>query len=512
VGAEGHPALASWNALGFPLLSITIFLPLAGALVVSLVRAEARGLHYALGVLFAGLTAVLTVVEVWQFERGVPGFQFTDRPAGEWLPGGITYQVGVDGIGIVLLGLTGLLTLIALAFSWGSVRVRTKEFVILLLVLETGLLGVFAAMDLFLFYVFWELVLIPMALLVGVWGGAGRVYASLKFVLYTLAGSALMLVGIVVLKHLSGSATFALTEILAQPPVDLQAQWLLFGAFVLAFAVKVPLFPFHTWLPDAHVEAPTAGSIVLAGVLLKMGTYGFLRLAMPLFPEAAVDAAPWMMGAALVGIWYGAWVAFAQSDVKSLVAYSSVGHMGLVVLGLFAVNAIGVDGAVMQMLSHGLTTGALFLLVGILYDRAHTRQIASFGGLWRQMPVYSALFVLVALASIGLPGLSGFVGEWLVLAGAFRAEPVLGALAAFGMVLGAAYMLWMIQRVFFGPAGPSSEGLTDITAREALLVLPLAILIVWIGVNPEPFLGLINDTTEHWVTLIARGALPVAGR
>jgi NADH-quinone oxidoreductase subunit M len=450
------------------------------------------------------------------FRRDVPGFQLVDdlRQSGlplEWLPGGITYQVGVDGFAIVLFLLTALLTPLVLLFSWGSVRHRVREFVAMLLVLETGVLGVFAAMDLFLFYVFWELTLIPMVLLIGVWGGAGRIYASMKFVLYTLAGSALMLVAIVALVQQTGSLTFRLVDVLAHPALARDAQVLLFAAFALAFAVKVPLFPFHTWLPDAHVEAPTAASVILAGVLLKMGTYGFVRFAMPLFPEAAYLAAQAIMVLAIAGIWYGAWVAFAQDDVKSLVAYTSVSHMGLVMVGLFAMNSIGLAGGVLQMMSHGLTTGALFLMVGFLYDRAHTRRIASFGGLWKQMPVFSAFLVLLSLASIGLPGLSGFVGEWLALAGAFRANPWYGALAAFGMVLGAATMLWMLQRMLFGPPGEAVGALDDLSRREVVILVPLTVLIVWIGVYPETFLGPVNATAVHWITLVGRGAFVLAG-
>ncbi len=516
MGVLSHPALTTSNALGFPVLTLAIFLPLIGALIVSMVRSDARGVVYAIGTLFAGATAALAVVLFALFQGAVPGFQFVDDlgRAGtptEWLPGGITYQVGVDGIAIVLFLLTALISFLVLIFSWGSVGRRVREYVVLLLLLETGVLGVFCAMDLFLFYVFWELTLVPMLLLIGVWGGAGRIYASMKFALYTLAGSALMLVAIVALVHLTGSATYRLLDVFAQPPLARQTQMLLFGAFALAFAVKVPLFPFHTWLPDAHVEAPTGASVMLAALLLKMGTYGFVRFAMPLFPEAANLAVPAIMTLAIVGIWYGAWVAFAQEDVKSLVAYSSVSHMGVVMAGVFAMNSIGLGGGVLQMVNHGLTTGALFLMVGMLYDRAHTRTISAFGGVWRQMPVFSAFFLLVALASIGLPGLNGFVGEWLSLAGAYRANPWYGALAAFGMILGAAYVLWMLQRVLFGPTGEVVEGLVDLTPREVAVLLPLAILIIWIGVHPATFLGPINTTSEHWITLVGRGAWVVSG-
>jgi len=500
--------LSTSNALGFPVLSMAILMPLVGAAVVAATGRGARALHHGLGVLFAGLTAILAVVIFALFDSSRPGFQFTDaldkhgQPVA-WLPGGITYQVGLDGIGLVLFSLAALLALVALVFSWGSIRRRSREFVVLMLMLEAGLLGVFAAMDLFLFYVFWELTLVPMVLVIGVWGGQGRVYAAMKFVLYTMAGSALMLVAIIALVHVTASPTFRLADILARPTPDLAAQWLLFGAFALAFAVKVPLFPFHTWLPDAHVEAPAGGSVLLAGVLLKMGTYGFVRFAMPLFPEVAQAVVPVAMALGIVGIWYGAWVAFAQKDIKSLVAYSSVSHMGVVMVGLFALNTVGLGGGVLQMVNHGLATGALFLLVGMLYDRGHTRRIADYSGLWSQMPRFSSVFLLMMLSSIGLPGLAGFVGEWLSLAGAFRAGPWYGALAAIGVVLGAAYMLWLFQRLFFGPpSSPAGGFLHDLTGREMAALAPLVVLIVWIGLFPHTFLAPISNSGSHWLALM----------
>jgi NADH-quinone oxidoreductase subunit M len=360
--------------------------------------------------------------------------------------------------------------------------------------------------------VFWELTLLPMVLLIGVWGGRRRVYASVKFLLFTLLGSALMLVAIVALVHAANSATFRLVDVLAQPPLERPIQLWLFAAFALAFAVKVPIVPLHTWLPDAHVEAPTGASVLLAGVLLKLGTYGFVRLGLPLFPEAAHLAAPLFVGLGIAGIWYGAWLAFAQSDVKKLVAYSSVSHMGLVVAAVFAANSIGLAGGVLQMVTHGVTTGALFLLVGVLYDRAHTRELADFGGVWRKMPIFSAVLMLMALASIGLPGLGGFVAEWLSLAGAFRANPWYGALAAFGMVLGAAYMLWMLQRLLFGAVGEAAEKLHDISGRELAALLPLVVLIVWLGVHPRTFLAPIDAAATQWSTLVARAGWVASGR
>ncbi len=511
--------LETSNSLGFPLLSLVIFLPLAGAGVVALLDRRNRAVCQAVGLFVSGLTLIMTGILMWQYDSGwmrgrsKAAFQMADPPDGplEWLPGGITYQVAVDGISVVLVFLTALLVFVALMYSWSSVRTRVREYVVLLLVLETGLLGVFAALDLFLFYVFWEAVLIPMYLLIGIWGGKDRIYATVKFVLFTMVGSALMLVAIVALGVLSGSATFHLFDILQAPVLPERMQVVLFAAFALAFAVKVPLFPLHTWLPDAHVQAPAAGSVILAGVLLKMGGYGFVRFAMPLFPEAALAAAPWVMALAIVGVWYGAWVAFAQEDIKSLVAYSSVSHMGIVMVGLFALNAQGMSGGVLQMVNHGLSTGALFLLVGMLYDRARTRRIAAFGGLWTSMPRFAALFMIVMLSSIGLPGTNGFVGEWLSVLGAFGSGMLYGVLAAFGVVLGAAYMLRLYQRVFFGPVSEVSSELTDLTGREVLALLPLVVLIFWIGLYPETFLRPIADTSQAWLTLIDTVGAVAAG-
>jgi len=509
--------LGTSNAFGFPVLSLAVFLPLAGALLIAALPRASRPLYHAVAVLTSGAVLVLAGAMLAGYEShwlatGSAAFQFADPPHGaaSLLPGGVTYQVAVDGIGVVLVFLTALLTFLALVSGWTSVRTRVREYVILVLALETGLLGVFCALDLFLFFVFWEAVLIPMVLLIAVWGGAGRVYASVKFLLYTMAGSALMLVAVLVLRHEAGTETFGLLELLAAAPLAPGMQMALFAAFALAFAVKVPLVPLHTWLPDAHVEAPTAGSVLLAGVLLKMGVFGFVRLAMPLFPSAAMEAAPWIAVLAVVGIWYGAWVAFAQSDVKSLVAYSSVSHMGIVILGLFALNAQGFSGGVLQMVNHGLSTGALFLLVGMLYDRARTRQVSDFGGLWASMPRFSALFLVVMLSSIGLPGTNGFVGELLSLLGAFRANMALGAAGAFGVVLGAVYMLWLYQRVFFGPTSDTSRSLPDLTPREVVVLLPIVALIFWIGLVPATFLTPIERSSQFWVTMIQTLG-PVAG-
>jgi NADH-quinone oxidoreductase subunit M len=388
---------------------------------------------------------------------------------------------------------------VAIVASW-SVKDRVKEYLIFMLLLETGMLGAFVALDLFLFYVFWEVMLVPMYFLIGVWGGTRRIYAALKFVVYTMSGSLLMLVAIIYLATQHAQVEQALTfDVLKlyglHLPFDQQI-WL-FLAFALSFAIKVPLFPFHTWLPDAHVEAPTAGSVILAGVLLKLGTYGFLRFAMPLFPDAAMAAAPIIVALAVIGIIYGALVAMMQSDIKKLVAYSSVSHLGFVMLGLFALNIQGIQGGIYQMLNHGLSTGALFLLVGMIYDRRHTRLISEFGGLWKQLPIFSAMLMAITLSSIGLPGLNGFIGEFLILLGSFSARPLWTAAATTGVILGAIYMLWMYRRVSFGPlVNAANEKLSDLNFREVGLLVPILFLVVLMGIYPTPFLQRMAPSVE----------------
>ncbi|MGA2262071.1 MAG: NADH-quinone oxidoreductase subunit M, partial [Acidobacteriota bacterium] len=419
--------------------------------------------------------------------------QFEESVA--WIEGGvIQHHLGIDGISLFLILLTTFLTPLAILSSWRAVSQRVKPYMICMLFLETGMLGVFSALDLVLFYVFWEVMLIPMYFLIGVWGGERRIYAAVKFILYTMVGSLLMLVAILYLFYLNGATTFDLPQIshnLAAGSIRIKTseEFWLFMAFLLAFAIKVPLFPFHTWLPDAHVEAPTAGSVILAGVLLKMGTYGLLRFCLPLFPTAAVTVAPYLSVLALIGIVYGALVAMVQPDLKKLVAYSSVSHMGLVVLGIFAFTQQGLQGSTLQMLNHGLSTGALFLLVGMLYERRHTRLISDFGGVAHRSPVLAALFLVVTLSSIGLPGLNGFVGEVLILAGTFVTNWVYAAIAATGMILGAVYMLWMYQRVFLGKVTHSANlEMKDIDIREKLLLVPILLMMLWIGVYSTPFL------------------------
>jgi NADH-quinone oxidoreductase subunit M len=480
------------------LLSTLVWLPTLGALALLLLdgRDERRLRQVALAVTTA--TFLVSLLLWVGFDRGRPDMQFVERRA--WIPGaGIGYHVGVDGISVLLVLLTTFLVPLCLLASWSQITTRVREFLVAMCLLETGMLGVFVALDLFLFFVFWEAMLVPMYLIIGVWGGARRVYAAVKFILYTMAGSALMLLAILTLYFLQDRATasFDYAAVL-QLRIDPRLQVPLFLAFALAFAIKVPMVPFHTWLPDAHVEAPTAGSVILAGVLLKMGTYGFLRFGLPLFPEAAVALAPMVVGLALVGILYGAWVSTVQPDMKKLIAYSSVSHLGFVMLGLFTLTSQGLVGGLLQMVNHGLSTGALFLLVGMIYERRHSRLIADFGGLWAVMPVFSAILLLVSLSSIGLPGLNGFVGEFLILVGAFQVSRPAAVLGTAGIVFAAVYLLWMYQRVVFGEVRHAeNRGLPDLTRRELWTLVPILVLIVWIGVYPRPFTAMTEPAVTH---------------
>jgi NADH-quinone oxidoreductase subunit M len=481
----------------FPLLSAIILLPSLGAVLAFLITSE--DLVKRMALLTAALTFLLSLLAFFMFDPSTATTQFFEHY--DWIPAlGISYEVGIDGISLLLIVLTTFLMPLTLLASWNSIQMRSREFVICMLFLETGMIGVFAAVDLFLFYIFWEATLIPMYFLIGVWGGPRRIYAAVKFILYTMAGSLLMLVAILALYFLyrqaTGEATFNLFRLL-ELELPLSTQRWLFFAFFLAFAIKVPLFPFHTWLPDAHVEAPTPGSVLLAAILLKMGTYGFVRFCLPLFPEASIDSTGIIALLAVVGIIYGALMALVQVDIKKLVAYSSVSHLGFVVLGIFAFNSQGLDGAVLQMVNHGLSTGALFLLVGMLYDRRHTRLIADFGGITKVMPVFAALFLVVSLSSIGLPGLNGFVGEFLTLLGAFQALPTFAVIAALGVILAAVYMLWMYQRVMFGElTHEDNRHLRDLNLREVVVLVPIVLVIVWIGMYPQPFLTRIEASTR----------------
>ncbi|HEY7520263.1 MAG TPA: NADH-quinone oxidoreductase subunit M [Methylomirabilota bacterium] len=494
------------TALPIGLLSAVTFLPALGAVVLALLP-RPREPWLRGGALAVSLaTFALSVPLFVRFDAASPDFQFEEYLS--WLPNlGAAYHVGVDGISLLLVLLTTFLTPIALVSAWHAIEESTKEFVMAMLVLETGMLGVFVALDLFLFFVFWEAMLIPMYFIIGVWGGANRVYAAIKFVLYTMAGSALMLVAILVFYFQHGAATGAYTF-----DVPTLARWvlppgtgqnLLFLAFALAFAIKVPLFPFHTWLPDAHVEAPTAGSVILAGVLLKMGTYGFLRFCLPLFPDATMTFGPLIFALAVIGIVYGAWVSTVQPDLKKLVAYSSVSHLGFVMLGLFTLTQAGLVGGVIQMVNHGLSTGALFLMVGMIYERRHTRLISEFGGLWSVIPAFSALFLIVSLSSLGLPGLNGFVGEFLVLVGAFQVNGWLAAVATTGIIFAAVYLLSMYQRVVFGAIRhEANRHLHDLTPREWAVLAPVIVMIVWIGIYPRTFTSRTEATIQALIAQV----------
>jgi NADH-quinone oxidoreductase subunit M len=491
----------------FPIVSAIVALPALGALLLLLVRDEhnEEGLIRKTALVVSVLVFAETVLLAWQFNPASADFQFVERHS--WIPAfGISYAVGVDGISLWLVVLTGFLTPIALLSAWQSVDRKTRAFCMMVLLLESAMLGVFVSIDLFLFYVFWDAMLIPMYFLIGIWGYERRIYAAVKFILYTMAGSVLMLLAILGVAYLSsttpGGYTFDLVR-LYELAVPANLQFWFFLAFALAFAIKVPLFPFHTWLPDAHVEAPTAGSVILAGVLLKMGTYGLVRFAFPLFPIAAAYFAPYLAVLAVIGIVYGALVAMVQPDMKKLVAYSSVSHLGFVVLGIAAMNTQGVQGAVYQMLNHGVSTGGLFLIVGMLSDRRHTRLIAEYGGLKKVMPRLVAAFFIVTLSSIGLPGLNGFVGEFLILLGAFAWNPRFAAIAATGVVLSATYMLWMFQRVNYGPVtNDKNASLPDLRPREWLQLVPIIVMAVLMGVLPNVFLRPMAPAVERMLDLV----------
>jgi NADH-quinone oxidoreductase subunit M len=495
------------------LLSVVSFLPLGAGIALLAVDQAARraGSELAasiwkIGALAASLVTLAISLELWiGYDSTTAEYQFVEHVPwlAEW---GVNYYVGADGISVLLILLTTFLQPIVLLASWNDIKQNVKSFLFFMLALETGMIATFAALNLFQFYLFWELMLIPMYFIIGIWGGPRRVYAAIKFFLFTMVGSLLMLVAVLVLYRLHFEQTGTLTLDLVAPPgstlpglletsilpsgdVWWKTQPWLFAAFALAFGIKVPVFPFHTWLPDAHVEAPTAGSVILAGVLLKMGTYGFVRFALPLFPDASLQFAPLVFGLGLAGILYGALVAMVQKDIKRLVAYSSIAHLGFVMLGTFALNDEGLSGAVLQMVNHGLSTGALFVLVGMLYERRHTREISAFGGIAKPMPVYAAMFGIVTMSSIGLPGLNGFVGEYLILLGTFHTDRWVGAAATLGVVLAAVYMLWMYRRVFFGPVEiAENRGLIDLDLREKLVLVALVVPIVWIGVYPQPLL------------------------
>jgi NADH-quinone oxidoreductase subunit M len=506
------------------LLNLICYLPLAGALfmIFFVNKANSRAVKLT-ATAIAAADFVLSLPLWFVYRTDGAEFQFASRA--EWIPSvGVQYLFGVDGFSILLILLTTLLGFISIYSSFTAITHREKEYYIFLLLLQTGMIGVFCALDFVLFYVFWEVMLVPMYFLIGVWGGPRKLYAAIKFFLYTLVGSVLMLVGILALYFfnaggvesiglvgLGNEATFSIPHlytIASQIPHELQL-WI-FLAFFVGFAIKVPMFPFHTWLPDAHVEAPTAGSVILAGVLLKMGTYGFVRLSLPLLPDATVRAVPWIGVLSIIAIVYGALVAMAQKDMKKLVAYSSVSHMGFVMLGMFALNDPGLRGAILQMLNHGVSTGALFLLVGIVYERRHNRLISEYGGIAKVMPLYATFFLIITMSSIGLPTLNGFIGEFTILLGAFHHSWVWALYAASGIVLGAAYMLWLYQRVFFGElANDKNKELQDLNRREQWTLIPLIVLAFWVGLYPKPFFDRMRPTVDRVMERVSI-ALPAA--
>ncbi len=487
------------------LLSYLLLAPVLGGIIILFFNKEKENAIRYFGLIISVITFLISLLIYFNYDLAKGGFQFIEKY--EWIQNlHISYNIGIDGISLLLLMLTTFLTPLTLLSSWKSIKSKVKEFTFFMLLLEAGMLGVFVSLDLFLFYIFWEAMLIPMYFIIGIWGGDNRVYASVKFFLYTMFGSLLMLVAIIWLAVYASSSLghfstnlIELYSVGKTIPIYLQ-EWM-FLAFALSFAIKVPLFPLHTWLPDAHVQAPTAGSVILAGVLLKMGTYGLLRYCLPLFPQAAVHFAPYISVLAIIGIIYGALVAMVQKDMKKLVAYSSVAHLGFVVLGIFALTPEAMQGAVIQMVNHGLSTGALFLLVGVIYDRTHTREISQYGGIAKIVPVYAVFFMIASLSSIGLPGLNGFVGEFLILLGAFK-SPVLNSwwytvFAASGVIFAAVYLLWMYQRVFFGEVkNPKMSTLTDMTKREVFILVSIFIFVVWIGIYPSTFLKVSAKSTQ----------------
>jgi NADH-quinone oxidoreductase subunit M len=508
------------NVLGFPILSLVTFLPLVGAILLLFVgREQIRSLRN-LAFLISLATFVVSLPLPFSYDQTTPAVQFVERAS--WIPSiGVTYFFGLDGISLWLVMLTTFLSPIAILCSFEAIKHRAKEYYIFMLVLETGMLGVFLALDFFLFYVFWEVMLVPMYFLIGVWGSDRRLYSAIKFFLYTLFGSVVMLLGILAVYFYAagqtGTYTFDVLELMrvAYPSapvisllgVSLSFQDLVWLSFALSFAIKVPMFPFHTWLPDAHTDAPTAGSVILAGVLLKMGTYGFLRFNLPMFPEASKHFVPLVFVLAIIAIVYGAMVCMVQPDMKRLIAYSSVSHMGFVMLGMFAFNSQGVEGSLLQMINHGLSTGGLFLIVGLIYDRRHTRQIAELGGLSKQMPIYATLFAIIMFSSMGLPGLNGFVGEFLILIGAFRVSWVWGAFAVTGIVLGAAYMLWLYQRTMFGEiTKDANKTLPDLDAREMATLIPIIVFCFWIGLYPVPFLRAMEASVANTIQIVEKGS------
>ncbi len=491
----------------YPVLTATTFLPLVGAVVILLWRSERLARWIALATTLA--TLALSAPLYWHFDKASSALQFVE--SAEWIPSwNIVYQMGVDGISLPFIFLAAVLSVLCVGVSWTATRTRVREFYAALMVAETAMIGLFAAANLFLFFIFWELMVIPVFLLIGVWGGPGRVYAAIKFLLFTLAGSVLMLVGMIALYNTCGTLDFKLLAQLSEERLGPSVQAWLFAAFAAAFAVKVPMFPVHTWLPDAHTEAPTAGSVILAGILLKMGAYGFLRVSLPILPDAVERFLIPMLVISVVAIVYGAYVTLAQTDMKRLIAYSSVSHMGFVTLGIFTLNKSGVEGAILQMINHGIISAALFLCVGMIYERTHTREIKDYGGVAKAAPTYSIFLALFCLAAAGFPGLNSFVGEFLIIGGAFKTEAWLGGwlggMAIWGVALGTMYLFWLYYRVVMGEMNPRLKGLKlELNAREVATLAPLAFLAVCLGLYPECVLSYLHKTVD---ALLASGATP----
>src|SRR3990170_2938553 len=498
-------------------LTLLTFFPLVGVLILFLIPSDRKD---ALRWTALGVSLVTFGISIWvltMFNASSPDLQLVAQY--DWITvagWNIQYYLGVDGLSILLVLLTTFLTPISILSTWTAVEERVKDFMIFFLLLEVGMTGVFLAQDLFLFYIFWEFTLVPMYFLIGIWGGPRRIYAAIKFFLYTMAGSILMLLAILWLGIYGG--TFSVPDLIAQGNIPANVQLWLFLAFTAAFAIKVPMWPLHSWLPDAHVEAPTAGSVILAGVLLKMGTYGFLRFNIPMFPQATLQAAPWVPLLGVIGILYGAAVSYAQADVKKLVAYSSVSHLGFVMLGLFALNSQGMQGAILQMVNHGLSTGALFLLVGMIYEQTHTREIKVYGGLWKITPIFGTIMLIVSLSSMGLPGLNGFVGEFAILLGAFGSLAIgnawYAAISALGVIMAAVYILYMFQKMFLGPQGEvvdevrrHGHGIRDLNWREIAIMVPILVLIFWIGLYPKPFFVLMAPTVDRLVASLSTAVM-----
>ncbi len=495
------------NHLSYPILSVLIFLPVLGALLILILKRSWELLAKSIALVTSIATFLLSIPLFMEFDKTTHKMQFAEHHS--WIPNwNIHYFLGVDGISILLVLLSTLTAILCVLISWESITKKVKEFYIAILLTTAFMIGVFCSLDFFLFYLFWEAMLIPMFLIIGVWGGPNRVYAAIKFFLYTLVGSVLMLVGIIVL-YLYAGRTFNIPDLMTNTyPYSMQL-WL-FWAFFAAFAVKVPMWPVHTWLPDAHTEAPTAGSVILAAILIKMGAYGFLRFSLPLFPEAAKAMTPVMLTLSVIAIIYGAVICLAQTDLKRLIAYSSVSHMGFVTLGIFALNTQGVEGGILQMINHGIVTGALFLSVGIVYDRTHTRKIADYGGLATVMPIYAAFFMVFTLAAIGLPATNGFIGEFLILLGGFTKSKLAGVLASTGIIIGAGYMLWLYQKIFFMEVNQKVAGLPDMDIREAITLIPLIILVLWIGVYPNAFLSFLHVSVAHLLERVSSAGMQEA--